>query len=360
MKMKYFITITLMIILIVLTGCGDPPTRETVREETIKIGVNAPLSGPLAEYGIAIRNGLLWAQEDQKAQNFEFIFEDNEYDPKLAISAYQKLAEIDKVDLVIIFGNPTSETVAPLVDNTKVPVIAMATNTELPSRSNYLVRALPPASESSKKILEYLRTKRIKKIGIVKTQNSYLNDIHKGLLEQKNQEETVELVDTFQWGDPDFRTTLAKIKQEDYEMLGVLLGAGQIAEFHKQAKEMNVIIPTFGTDFFESISEVENAKGTMDKTVFPNFAVTAEFQKGYVQKFNSKSQIAYAGNSYDIMVMITKEVNFENPDTIIRSIKTIKDFEGKLGTYSYKEQGTDKYFNYPLFIRTVKIMELLL
>ena len=52
---------------------------------TYKIGISAPLSGPLSEYGVAAKNGFLLArkQHPNVFKNIEFLFEDNQYQGNL-------------------------------------------------------------------------------------------------------------------------------------------------------------------------------------------------------------------------------------------------------------------------------------
>ncbi len=325
-----------LIALLLVVGC----TGHVVRDDSVKVGVIVPLTGDLADYGFAIKNGLSMAEED-----FELIFEDSKYDSKLAVTAYHKLTEIDNVDLVINFGSPTTCAIAPLIEN--VPVLGFqAADSTVP----YLVRTLNQPKDYMDVLKVYLAENDFNKVGIIKTENSYLNSLYDSFVEDFEGE--VVLLNTFQWGETDFRTTILKIQSYDFDAVGVFLGSGSISQFYKQSKEMNLVIPTFGTDFFESLTEIENAQGTMDGAVYSNFVVSDDFAEDYIARFNTKSQLGYAGASYDIMKILV-DVDFSSADSIIESFRGVKDFNGVLGTYGFVEKGEDKYLDYSLSIREI-------
>jgi len=94
---------------------------------TFKIGVSLPLTGPLAEYGEAVRNGIDLALEDQPGlrTKVRFIYEDNSYDAKKAVGNLQKLVDVDGINLFLVWGNEPALSVAPVAEQRKVPTITL-------------------------------------------------------------------------------------------------------------------------------------------------------------------------------------------------------------------------------------------
>lgn len=92
----------------------------TTTAEPIKIGVIAPLTGIVADYGEEIRRGV----EASGSAGVQFIYEDDKCDPKEAVSAFKKLTEIDKVSFIIgpACGSP-QEAIAPLLKDGKTLVM---------------------------------------------------------------------------------------------------------------------------------------------------------------------------------------------------------------------------------------------
>ncbi|MBU0636476.1 ABC transporter substrate-binding protein [Candidatus Micrarchaeota archaeon] len=353
MKKAFFVIAFLS--LIFLIGCTTPSD-----EEKTKIGVIVPLSGPLAEYGVAMQNGLVLAKENlgAEASGFELIFEDSQYDPKIAVLAYTKLSQVDEVDFVVVFGSPTSEAIAPIVDSQRVPMVSTAIATEIPKESPFIVRGLDRPEAYTVKTLEYLREQNISRIGMVKAENSYIQYLYDSLLESKLPEEKIVLIDNYTLGDNDFRASLLKIKESDVEAIGVFLGSGQISLFYKQATELGVNLPTFGTDFFESQTEIDNADGAMEEAIYANNEVDADFKESYRNRFGNESQIVYAGYSYDLFRIMVKKGNFESPEKFMESLKNVKDFEGILGPTSYTEKEGDRYFQKPVYMKKIENNEI--
>jgi branched-chain amino acid transport system substrate-binding protein len=343
------------IILVVIIISGIYMSNQTEDQDMVKIGVIAPLTGPLAEYGIAFVNGVELLNSENANPNVEYIFEDNKWDSKEAISAYNKLVQIDGVDVVINWGTPTSEAIAPLVGET-VPFIAITTEPPITSISPYIIRGgFNRPDEYIAKVWEYLRSKDVKKIGVMKTEIVYLNSLLNELDKAKNADESVVLIDNFNFGDSDFKSAIAKLSEEEYDAVGVLLVSGQISMFYKQAEELGVELPiTFGSDFFESQSEIDGSQGLMDGAVYANTGVSQEFVDKYVSTFKGSSQIASAGYGYDLAKLLNSVVNYEDKETILSSLKSVKDFSGAEGTLSYAEPAGDRYFTKPTYLKIIE------
>jgi len=91
------------------------------QDTNFKVGVSLALTGPLAEYGQAAKNGILLAQKKKPDlfKNIKFIFEDDSYLAKNAISNFKKFKSIDKVDLVYSWGVEPSTSLSQLAEKTK-------------------------------------------------------------------------------------------------------------------------------------------------------------------------------------------------------------------------------------------------
>ena len=114
-KIIWIVVIVLIVLAVVALN------KETINSGPIKIGVLAPLSGPVADYGEEIRNGVLAGKGDSQV---EFIFEDEQCDAKAAVSAFQKLTTFDKVSLIIGPGcGSPQEALAPLLKDKRVVML---------------------------------------------------------------------------------------------------------------------------------------------------------------------------------------------------------------------------------------------
>lgn len=337
---------------------GVSKNSTPVSTAPIKIGVIGPYTGGLSQYGEAYRNGILLAQKELNTQgkNIQFIFEDSVYDTAKAVSAFKKLTTVDKVDLVMDWGAATGYGIAPLVEGSKTPFVAFSVDPEVTKSSKYIIRHFYSPDDFAAKLWTYFRSEGYKDVAIVKLKLLYYDKITESLLKLKMEDETVTIVDEYQsFGDNDFRSSVAKInaKKDSVDVLGVFLGGGQIAQFYKQADALKLKLPTFGADFFESNTEIENANGLMNGAVYANIGVTDDFINRYRQEFGNENQISFAGQSYDFVNILVNKIDFTNADTIISSFKKIKNYSGIMGSYTYSDSNGDQYLKSDLYIKEI-------
>ncbi len=92
-------------------------------KKVIKIGAVLPLTGTSADAGDYIRKGLLLAQEEinkNSKNNYVLIFEDSLYSPQTAVTAFNKLENIDKIDFLVPYGSSISMALAPIAEKNKI------------------------------------------------------------------------------------------------------------------------------------------------------------------------------------------------------------------------------------------------
>lgn len=352
LKILVFVAILVVIgAIVVLKNNG----KTQYSGEVVKVGVIAPLTGPLAEYGEAFRNGILLAQEKNPNPKIQYVFEDSAYDSKKTISAFNKLKDTDKINILFNWGDPTSQALAPLVKDGSIPFVAFSSVAAVTQTSKYTVRPWDRPEDFANVIWKYLREKNLKNIGIVKVENTYLNSLYDALNKAKNNDETVTLVDNYlSYSDNDFRTSISKIKKlKSIDALGVYLISGQISQFYRQSDQLGLKIPTFGTDFFENQNDIDAAGASMNGAVYAHYNVSDNFRSEYLARFNNESQIAYAGNGYDVAMMLN-QFDLSNKDTIIKAFAGIKGFKGVLGSYSFIESSTNRYLSLPIHIKLIQ------
>jgi branched-chain amino acid transport system substrate-binding protein len=94
-------------------GLAAHPAEAASAPKSVKIGVTAPLTGPAAEAGMGLKQGLLLAMEDWNAKGgvtlkefntkvpVEVIIEDCQSKPEVGVSVAEKLFTRDKVDALL-------------------------------------------------------------------------------------------------------------------------------------------------------------------------------------------------------------------------------------------------------------------
>jgi branched-chain amino acid transport system substrate-binding protein len=116
-------------------------------QETIKIGLVAPFSGPFADYGKQMEGGIkayMQQHGDKVAgKKIEVIYKDTTGPaPEIAKRLAQELVVRDKVDFLAGFGlTPEALAVAPIAQQAKKPMIIMnAATSIITTKSDYIAR----------------------------------------------------------------------------------------------------------------------------------------------------------------------------------------------------------------------------
>lgn len=185
---------------------------------TVKIGALAPLSGDAAAYGQEAQKVLNHRLSEINAKDgtkFELVWEDGKCTGGDAVSAFQKLTDVDGVK-IIIGGFCSSETlgIAPLTKDGKALAVSLgSSNPTIEGASPYVFTL----SYSDQVVGETLAAEMSKfsKVAIITEQNDFnigiKNVWEKKIAESRNV--AVVANEIFPKGGSDFRSLLAKIRK---------------------------------------------------------------------------------------------------------------------------------------------------
>ena len=325
------------------------------------VAVILPFSGPTAEYGIAFKNGIELASRDDSvsAQNIRYVFEDSKYDSRAAVSSFKKVSLVDNAKLVYVFGGPMSDVLAPLADRAAIPLLVSINDPRTAIGRRYVIRFSNPAAQYGKLLAEWLAARGAHRIGIVHAENQYLSCMLEGFRQSAKSDQKLEILDLFQPEDTDFRSTISKLKHKNYDALGIYLLPGQTNVFFKLLRQFEVNMPTFGTDFFESASEIMEAQGAMEGTVFPNNVVSERFHQRYLKEFANDSQITWAGYGYEFASLVMKTYSTlkgqNGADEITAALRATAKARGVMGDSSFVSSADgDSYFAFHVVLKQIK------
>lgn len=354
------------VLLVVVTALAFKSTtvgitgEETESEYTI--GVSIPMSGDMQEFGVAVRNGIELAKSEREEdfKKMEFVYEDNQYDPKQAISNLNKFSNYDNIDLLYIWGDHPATAVAPLIEKRKIPTVAVLTDPRPVAGLQYLVRYANSYTDYSEVMMNYIFEKGYKKLGIVYVDDPYYVNLIEGLKSELREDQSLTLISSHSYGENDFKTSIAKIKQADFDIIGVYLMPGQVSAFYNQAAALNCKKDTFGADVFESQQEIRQAKGNMKGAVYAHNILTPSFRDKYVVKYGNDQQIAYAAQAYEFAALISEMLG--KGDRVVQGLEVLDILTRKkiiMGTASgpyriVNELDNGKSYKFQVQVKTVK------
>ena len=108
------------------------------------------------------------------------MYEDSQWQAKTAVSLFTKFTTIDKVDLIYNWGNPTSEAVAPIAEQNKVPALLMTLDPSSVRGKKYVIRTINSAEDFGRILAKWISATKYKKLGVVIAQNTYVQGIYEG------------------------------------------------------------------------------------------------------------------------------------------------------------------------------------
>lgn len=225
MNAKIFFGIALVFLLFVLLGCANPNGNASLASgKTAKIGVIVPLTGTQAPYGEGIKEGLELAVGEINTSDAKFpvkielVYEDNSGDVKNSVSAAQKMINIDNVALLISGSSQHSVAVAPVAQQNKTVLYAMASQaTSLNHAGDYVFKNDSDALVIGEKTADFAFKKGYEKVAVLFAEYNDTTVDSKNSFVKKFEErggETV-AVEAISKEATDYRAQLSKIKSSN-------------------------------------------------------------------------------------------------------------------------------------------------
>lgn len=323
----------------------------------LKVGVIVPLSGPLAEYGEAVRNSLEMAIDDGNARAYPLtlVYEDVGADPKRAVAAFQKLVTVDRVDLVYVWGVVFCRTVAPLAEMRGILMVGQCVDQKSSAGRKHVVRFMNSAQEYMVALGKELHRREIKRISFVVGENPYFEEMVDAFGKLVEGIETV-VIDRVPNDQVDFRTIILQHRSKKVDAVGVFLQGGQTAEFYRQARENRFRPKTFGTNFFENLTEIERSLGAMDGAFFVNNHVNEEFVMRYRARFGNVSQLGFGALAYEfgrLLISVSKGKGVAT-EAVLEAIREVSNQGVAAGPYDYVENDNDRFVRFPLIVKEIR------
>lgn len=343
-----------------LTACGAAPgassaaSKGTKIGKTFKLGYDLELSGGVAAYGNAGKNGAnLAVDEINKAGGIDgkqitVVSKDNKSDNAEAATVVSNLINNDKVNAVI--GSMTSGAVKSMTPNiTKgaVPLVTPAGTDDTLTVTNgevneYIFRSTFQDSYQGKVLANYTTNELKAKKVVLYYDNS--SDYAKGIAKSFEKTYDGKIVDkvSFQSGDKDFQATLSKIKGEDFDAIVMPGYYNETGLITKQARELGIEQPILGGDGFAdptfitlagdaAATNVYYVSGYSAKALATD--TTTKFIAAYQAKYKSEPSM-FDALSYDAVYMVKQAAEDTKAKTSVDvkdGLAKLKNFKGATG-----------------------------
>ncbi len=324
----------------------------------IKIGAIVPLTGDNAAYGVALKKGMDLAIMEINSnggisgKKLDVVFEDDQANPQKGLSAFNKLAIIDRVPMVVgAMFSAVTLAIAPIAERNKIVLLSPTSSaTELTNAGDYIFRIYPSDAYDGVFLADFaIRKLNAKTASILSIQVASVSAIVK-VFKERFQELGGKMLDeeSYAEGATDFRTQLIKIKKSNPDIVFLPGYLREMAIQLTQAKELGLKkqILTISTFYDPKIFDLarDAADGVIFSTPFydpeSQDPAVRRFVDAFTKQYREKPNI-WAGYGYDSIKIsaLAIERGGTKSDKIKRELYKIKDFPGVTGLTTFDKNG---------------------
>lgn len=356
--MKKFNTLLVGATLLMAACGGEKEVKETNVVETVKIGATAPLTGPLAIYGVTSTNGSKLAMDEINknggilGKQVEFTVLDSKGDPTEAITAYNKL--VDKGIVAFIGDAPSKPTlaIAEVAAQDNMPMITPnGTQFNITEAGPNVFRTCFTDPYQGVVLANFAKDNlKAQSVAIlVNNSSDYSDGVSKAFLEEAEKLGlNVVAKEGYSDGDKDFRAQLTKILPLNPEVLVIPDYYEQAALITVQAREVGLKSTFIGPDGWDGVAKTldQSAYGAVENSYFTNHysledesPKVQEFVKAYKEVYNEEPS-SFAALSYDSAYMMKaaiEKAGTTEKQAVIDALKTL-DYEGVTGHLTFDEK----------------------
>lgn len=365
--MKKLIWTIIVVVIVLLAWWGI--TSKPASDETVKIGVLTPLSGPIAIAGEVQKNSISLIMEDLAAQGisldkYELVYEDSKYDPKTALSGYEAL-KFKGVKIIIADGSPVVAAIREKAVQDGILVFAQSATTPAFTDDSPLTCRIGVTADILGPSMSDLTLNKLgyKNIALMVQNNEYGQVMKEAIT--KSFKGKIVVTEVFNTTSTDFRTNISKFAplKKDIDALLVINNISPEQMF-KQLKELGWDKPIVSDIWTITSPTMQNrAVANGVKFVDYEYSPQADLNTGELaQKYAAKYQEKFKGSpillgaltydSFDILINAIEKVGSDSAK-LAKELVKVKGYQGITGTIDF--DNSCQNINKKLVWRAVKV-----
>lgn len=319
-----------------------------------RIGVLIPETGNLAFIGKPMRNALVLAEEEFRkrqagaALDLQLVFADSQGNPRDAVTQFNRLADVEKINALITTLSGVIGAVNPLARDRDVLFVGLTPDPTFLNTNPNGLRVLFSFDKEGNQIADIAKQRAWKKLLILhSTDAATTYEVSKVLIPRLNADGSSATVDTFTVGQRDFQTLCAKHAAGPWDAV-IYHGFGSEIPFVAEACGIHEAIrraPKIGPLSTLDIKP-ELRKSVVGLQFFaPAFMAKGggdyeSFAKRYTERFPGQTFTYSAVYAYDAYQLIANAVASQGSATAAQ-VKALlaKPTKALTQTYSFNEAG---------------------
>lgn len=317
----------------------------------LKVGFIGGFSGPGELFGDSCRNGFELAREEAPGSPLKIVYEDSEFSSAKTVSAFHKLTEVDKVDLIIVLGSPAAA-VAPLAESKRIPLIAWAGDPSVSRGRKWVVRTWASAESEGEQLATVVRQGSIKTPAMIASEDDYSRAFLNGF-RQTFSGPQVDL-GTVNLAEMDFRSLLLKAISNKADAIVMCLGVGQSAALARQVRTLAISVPLFGCETLNNAEERRHALGGLGGARFTSVIPQRMFLERYEKRFGPSGSIGGAAIHYELFRILNEiAAQTDRSSVLMQGILATTNRPSVLGPLTVVTEGDDQHFDLPIGIHEI-------
>lgn len=314
-KNTFLCLIILSIVLVAFNGCAKKDAS------VIKIGAILPLTGDLASYGQNSKNAIELAVleiQEKSGPDIEMIFEDDKGLTKDAVTAFQKLLNIDNISAVIgPLQSGSVLAIAPTANQKEIVVISPgSTSPEITDAGEFIFRNCPSDDYEGKEAAKFVFNKLKKqKAAILYINNDYGAALEKVFkLEYEKLGGKIVGSESFVQNETDFRSRLIKI-QAALPQVVYIIALNESIQIARQMEELKIDAQILGSIMMNNQDVISKTRGALDGAIVAGWQFSLanpdEKAEKFISKFRSKygnEPDVFAAQSYDAVYLLSQAI----------------------------------------------------
>ncbi|HEY6440016.1 MAG TPA: ABC transporter substrate-binding protein [Acetobacteraceae bacterium] len=291
----------------------------------IKIGAILSISGPGAAMGVGYKGAFDLFPTEIAGQKIEYIIRDDATDASTGFTIAQKMISEDHIDAFIGPSlTATDAAVAPLANQAKVPMIAMAPYEYDPQKQPYTFNDAQPLSLMVAAVFKYMQQHGVKNVGYIGFSDGWGDQVLTATRQAAGSDGISILTDE-RYARTDTTCEAQALKLISAHPQAVMMGNSAtpaalpvVALRHRGYKgtiygNHGVVSPAFikvGGAAVEGVIAVTSPVVVTDQLPDSNPVkpVAAAFVKDYAAKFGAQGVSPFAGYSYDAMLLLKSAI----------------------------------------------------
>jgi len=333
------------------------PRAARAADDTIKIGVMTPLTGPAAEAGKLQQNGIKIAvdavnERGVLGRKVEIVTEDDQTTNPGAVLAFSRLAS--RPDIAAFIGPIRStqvNAVAPDVLKTAKPMLFGGTDPTLTRQGNpWLFRCRPNDTYSAKVIAEFgVGELKKQKWAVVFSTDAFGTNGSKALeAALKDRGITPVLMQGYTNQASDYTAVVLAVRQSGADVISSYFTfEGDLGIFARQLRQLGVTIPWVGSPSIVNTTALNLAGRALHGTYgVADYAVDATpASKAFADKYQAlhkalpDNQSSYAYDAVNLLARAMADAGGTEPDKLRAALVAIKGYAGAEGEYNFDDKG---------------------